>query len=280
MRRAILSGDSNGSMLKASRELKMGIRGTFMKRACVYGTLMLFAIAVFAGTSQAQMQMGNDVLLFSSVYRGVATPARYFYLDQAIIDYGPGTFSAAGSEESVRFFTVTGGEVKFTVGSMTDTYETGKSFSVPAGTIVKGYNESRTVKARVFVCSIVPPRGAGAVTVPGTSDSSPSPVRLYSSRLPVGPLPPIIDVVSAGHKYEPGFVTPPHVMNQVNEILHLEGATTYEYLDGAVETYGVGQASPMYMGRPGTMGNRSAAPSVWIVTNLVIPGTPLVSPLR
>jgi len=224
--------------------------------------------------------MGHDVVLFSSVFRGVATPARYFYLDQAVIDYGPGTFSAAGSEQSIRFFTVMEGEVKFTVGDKMDTYGAGKSFSVPAGTIVKGYNESRTVKARVFVCSIVPPGGAGAVTVPGTSDSSPSPMRLHSLRFPVGPLPPVIDVASAGHRYEPGFVTPPHVMNQVNEILQLEGTTIYEYLDGAVESYGAGQASPMYMGRPGTMANRSAAPSVWIVTNLAIPGTPLVSPLQ
>jgi hypothetical protein len=224
--------------------------------------------------------MGHDVLLFSSVFRGVATPARYFYLDQAIIDYGPGTFSAAGSEQSIRFFTVMEGAVKFTVGSKTDTYGgAGKSFSVPAGTIVQGSNESPTVKARVFVCSLVPPGGAGAVTVPGTSDSSASPVRLYSSRLPVGPLPPVIDVASAGHRYEPGFVTMPHVMNQVNYVLHLEGTTIYEYVDGAVETYGAGQTSPMYLGRPGTMGNRSMAPSVLIVTNLAIPGTPLVSPL-
>lgn len=251
-----------------------------MKTAFAYATLVLVALVAFPSASRAQMQMGHDVLLFSSVFRGVATPARYFYLDQAVIHYEPGTFSAGDSEQSTRFFTVMEGELTFTVGGKTDTYGAGKSFSVPTGIIVKGSNESRTVKARVFVCSIVPSRGAGAVTVPGTSDSSPPPVRLYSSRLPVGPLPPVIDVVSAGHKYEPGFVTPAHVMNQVNEILHLEGATTYEYLDGAVETYGPGQASPMYMDRPGTMGNRSAAPSVWIVTNLAIPGTPLFSPLH
>lgn len=253
-----------------------------MKTAFAYTTLLLFALVVFPSTSRAQMQMGqmgHDVLLFSSVFRGVATPARYFYLDQAIVDYEPGTFSAAGSEQSTRFFTVMEGELTFTVGGRPDTYGAGKSFSVPAGIVVKGSNEGRTAKARVFVCSIVP-SGAAAVMVSGTQDSPSSPVRLYSSRHPVGPLPTIIDVVSAGHKYEPGFVTPPHVMNQVNYVLHLEGTTTYEYLDGAVETYGSGQAAPMYMGRPGTMGNRSASASVLIVTNLAIPGTPLVSPLR
>ncbi len=254
-----------------------------MKTALAYLALLLSALIVSPSTSLAQMQMGqmgHDVLLFSSVFRGVATPARYFYLDQAVIDYGPGTFSAAGSEQSTRFFTVMEGELTFTAGRKTDTYGAGKSFSVPAGIVVKGSNEGRTVKARVFVCSLVPPRGAGAVTIPGTSDSSASPMQLYSSHVSVGPLPDIIDVVSNGHRYEPGFVTLPHIMNQVNYILHLEGATTYEYIDGAVETYGSGQVSPMYKDRPGTMGNRSAAPSVLIVTNLAIPGTPLYSPLR
>lgn len=254
-----------------------------MKTVFAYTTLVLFSLVASPATSRAQMQagpMGHDVLLFSSVFRGVATPAPYFYLDQAIIDYGPRTLSAAGSEQSIRFFTVMEGELKVTIGGTTDTYGAGKSFSVPAGTIVKGSNESQTVKTRVFVASLVPPSGAGAVMVPGTRDSYPSPTRLYSSRHPVGPLPHIIDVVSNGHRYEPGFVTPPHVMNQINYILHLEGTTTYAYLDGAVETYGSGQASPMYMDRPGTMGNTSAAPSVLIVTNLAIPGTPLFSPLR
>jgi hypothetical protein len=68
-------------------------------------------------------------------------------------------------------------------------------------------------------------------------------------------------------------------MNQVNDILHLEGTTTYAYLDGGVESYGPGQSAPMYKDRPGTMGNVSAAPSVLIVTNLAVPGTPLYSPV-
>ena len=165
-------------------------------------------------------------------------------------------------------------------GHKTDTYGSGKNFSVPAGITVKGSNESQTVKARVFVSSLVPPRGVGAVTASGTRDSSPPPVRVYSARLPVGPLPSIIDVYQNGHRYEPGFMTPPHVMNEVHDILHLEGTNTYEYRDGGVETYGPGQASPMYVGRPGTMGNRGAEPSVWVITYLATPGKPLSSPLH
>lgn len=247
--------------------------------------LLAVCLALFAssGTIQAQMQMGqmgHDVLLFSSVFRGVATPAQYFYLDQAIIDYGPGIFSTADSEQSTRFFTVMEGELKFSVGAKTDTYGVGKNFSVPAGIVVKGSNESRTAKARMFVSSLVPPGGAGAIAASGSRASRSSPVRVYSSRLPVGPLPHIIDVYQNGHRYEPGFVTPPHVMSETHDILQLEGTNTYEYLDGGVETYGPGQASPMWVGRPGTMGNKSAAPSVFVLTYLAIPGKPLALPLH
>lgn len=251
-----------------------------MQRASVSGVIVMFALIAFTGTGQAQMQMqmGHDVLLFSSVFHRVVTPASYFYLEQTIIDYAPGAFSAAGSEQSSRFFTVMEGELKFTIGPKTDTYGPGKNFSAPAGIVVKGWNESRTVRARVFVSSLVPPIGPGAVTA--TRDSSRPPVRAYSSRLPVGPLPQIIDVYQNGHRYEPGFITMPHVMNEVHDILQLEGTNTYEYFDGTVETYGPGQASPMHVGRAGTMGNKSAAPSVWVITYLAVPGKPLSSPLH
>jgi quercetin dioxygenase-like cupin family protein len=251
-----------------------------MRRAFVYGALAVLALVTFTTTSQAQMQAGHDTLLFTSVFRGVATPAQYFYLDQAIVDYGPGAFSAAGSEQSIRFFTIMAGDLKFTIGRKTDMYGPGKNFVVSSGTVVRGSNESRTVKARVFVSSLVPPIGVDALTVPGTRDSSPPPARVYSSRFPVGPLPNTIDVYQVGHRYEPGFVTVPHVMNETHDILQLEGTNTYEYLDGAVETYGPGQASPMYVGRPGTMGNRGATPSVFVLTYVAIPGRPLFSPLH
>ena len=69
-------------------------------------------------------------------------------------------------------------------------------------------------------------------------------------------------------------------MNEVDDILQLEGTNIYEYRDGGVETYGHGQASPMWVGRPGTMGNKSAAPSVFVLTYVAVPGKPLASPLH
>ena len=120
-----------------------------MRKAFLCGTLVLLALAMSVGAVQAQAP--RQVLLFpSAVFRGVATPARYFYLAQVVVEYGPGTFSAAGSEQSVRFFTVMEGELTFTIGGKTDIYAAGKNFSVPAGIIVKGSNEDRTAKARVF----------------------------------------------------------------------------------------------------------------------------------
>jgi len=255
-----------------------------MQRTPVHPALVLFTLVALTGTSQAQMQMGpttgHDVLLFSSVFRGVATPGPYFYLDQAIVDYGPGAFSAAGSERSNRFFTVMEGTLKFTVGHETNAYGPGKFFSVPPGTIVRGFNESQTAKARAFISSLVPASGAAAAAVPGTRESLPPPVRAYASRLAVGPLPKIIDVYQNGHRYEPGFVTMPHVMNETHDILQLEGTNIYEYLDGGVETYGPGRASPMWVGRPGTMGNKTSAPSLWVITYVATPGKPLTSPLH
>lgn len=254
-----------------------------MKTVFAYIILALFVAATPPGTARAQMQpahTGHDVLLFLSVFRGLALPLRYVYLDQAITDYGPGAFSPAVSEQSIRFVTVMEGQLKFTVGRKTDSYGPGKSFSVPPEILLRGSNESRTVKARLFISAVVPPIGADAVTAPGTRNASPAPVSVCTSRFPVGPLPSIIDVYQVGHVYEPGFVTPPHIMNEVHDILQLEGVNTYEYLDGTVEHYGPCQASPMYVGRPGTMGNTGAAPSVFVLTYLATPGKPLFSPVH
>ena len=249
-----------------------------MKRALVCGTLALFALVASLGISQAQTPTGHDVRLFSSAFPGVATPARYFSLAQALVEYGPGTFSVAGSEQSIRFFTVIEGELQFTIGGKTDVYGVGKFFSAPAGVVVKGSNEGRTALARVFVSSLVPARGEGAVTVPGSRESSPPPVRLCTTSVKVGPLPSIVDVTQVGHRYEPGFVTPFHIMNQLHYILQVEGTNFYEYVDGAVETYGPCQVAQMYVHRPGIMGNRTSAPSVWVITTLGIPGQPGVLP--
>jgi quercetin dioxygenase-like cupin family protein len=249
-----------------------------MKRAFVCGTLALFALVTSLGISQAQTPVGHDVRLFSSVFPGVATPARYFSLAQAVVEYGPGAFSVSGSEQSIRFFTVMEGDLQFTIGSKTDIYGGGKGFLVPAGVIVKGSNEGRTARARVYVSSLVPARGEGAVTVPGSRESSPPPARLCSTSVAVGPLPSVIDVIQVGHRYEPGFVTRSHIMNQLHYILQVEGTNFYEYVDGAAETYGPCQVAQMYVHRPGTMGNRSSAPSVWLITTLAIPGQPEVLP--
>jgi hypothetical protein len=63
-------------------------------------------------------------------------------------------------------------------------------------------------------------------------------------------------------------------------LVNLEGVNTYKYLDGTVEHYGPGQASPMYVGRPGTMGNTGAVPSAFVLTYLANPGRPLFSPVH
>lgn len=246
------------------------------RKTLIGGFLVLLALATSLGTAQGQA--ARFVPLFpTAAFRAVPTPGQYFYLAQAVIEYGPGAFSAAGSEQSRRFVTVMEGELTFTVGGKTDVYAAGKNFSVPLGVIVKGTNEGRTTRARVFISSLVPASGESAVTVPGTGPSPSPPQVLYASRVPVGPLPSVIDVIQVGTRYDPGFVTARHIMNEAHAMLHLEGVTSYEYLDGYVETFGPGRGGQMYVGAPGVMANRTTAPTAFLMTWLATPGRPLAS---
>lgn len=247
------------------------------RKLLIGGVLAVVALGASLGTAQGQAP--RSVPLFpSAVFRGVSTPDRYFYLAQAVIEYGPGAFSSAASEQSRRFFTVMEGELRFTIGDKTDVYAAGKNFTVPPGVIAKGANESQTSRVRVFVSSLVPAGGEGVVTVAGTGPSSVPPRVVHSMRLPVGPLPGVIDVVQAGARYDPGFVTGRHIMNEEHAMLHLEGTTSYEYIGGKVETFGPGQGGQMYPGWAGVMANRTTSPTAFLMTWLATPGKPLTSP--
>lgn len=252
--------------------LRKRVRGGLIPAALV---LLLAGPVRVNGQGQAPRQLPLFPL---AAFRGVTAPSRYFYLSQAVVEYGPGAVSSVGMEQSTRFFTVIEGELTFTVGGKTDTFGAGKSFPVPPNVEARGSNEGRAARARVFISSLVPARGEGAVILTAANPSSGGPRTLYAARRPVGPLPAVIDVMQAGTRYEPGFVTPPHVMNETHAIMHLEGTTTYEYLDGAQDAFGPGQAGQMYVGRPGVMANRTAAPAVFLITWLVTPGKPLTSP--
>lgn len=248
-----------------------------MRTILIGAILALAALAASVGPIQAQAPRQTD-LFPPATFRGVATPARYFYLAQAVIDYGPGAFSAVGSEQSLRFFTVIEGELTVTIGGQQASYAAGKSFSVAPGVVVRGTNEGRGSRVRVFVSSLVPARGEAALTVPGTGPSSPAPSVVCASRRSMGPLPQVIDIIQWGRRYDPGFATPLHIMNEPHDILHLEGTTSYEYASGGAEAYGSCQRAEMYMGQPGRMANRTATPTIFFVTWLASPGKPLVSP--
>jgi quercetin dioxygenase-like cupin family protein len=252
--------------------MRATIRKGVISAACA---LLLGALGVQAVQAQAPRQLP---LFPSAVFRGVATPARYFRLDLAVVEYGPGAISSAASEQSTRFFTVIEGELTFTVGGKTETVGVGKNFSVLPGVVAMGSNAGRSTRARVYISSLIPARGEGAIMLAGAPPSAAVPKTLYSMRLPVGPLPAVIDVVQAGTKYEPGFVTGTHTMNEVHAILHLDGTTSYEYWDGMREAFAPGQGGQMYVGQPGAMANRTASPAAFLITWLVTPGKPLTSP--
>lgn len=237
----------------------------------------LIALLAAVTTGSVQAPAPRQLAIFpSAVFRGVATPARYFYLDMSVVEYALGAVLPAGSERAVRFVTVIEGEVTFTVGGKTETHGAGKGVSVAPGVALAGRNDGRAT-AQVMVSSLVP-AGSAAAAATAASSNPAAPKVLYTMRMPVGPLPEMIDVIQGGTRYEPGFATGLHVMNETHAILHLEGTTSYEYVDGARESFGPGRDGQMYVGRPGVMANRTAAPSTFLITWLVTPGRPLTSP--
>lgn len=250
------------------------MRATLRRVVVCCATVLL--LAGLATGVAAQAPPRQLPLFPPAVFRGVATPARYFYLAVALVEYVPGAVLTAGAERSTRFFTVIEGTLAFTVGGRTESHGVGRGFLAAPGVVVAGRNESGAV-ARVVVSSLVPASGEGATTL-AAGPRSAAPRVVSATRLPVGPLPEVIDVVQGGTRYEAGFATGMHVMNETHAILHLEGTTSYEYVDGLKEAFASGQGGQMYVGRPGLMANRTAAPSAWLITWLVTPGRPLTSP--
>lgn len=252
------------------------MKGCVLRRGTLTAALTASLGLVLIAPVVAQAPPRQLPLSPSVAFRGVATPARYFYLVRAVVEYLPGAALPAGSERSRRFFTVIEEEIAFTVGGQTNAYGVGRGFTVAPGIVVAGRNEGRTT-ARVMISSLVPAGGEGAIVLEG-STSAPSPRTVHAMRMPVGPLPEVIDVIQGGTRYEPGFVTGMHIMNETHAILHLDGTTSYEYVDGTREAFGPGRGGQMYVGRPGVMANRTSAPSIWLITWLVTPGKPLTSP--
>jgi quercetin dioxygenase-like cupin family protein len=201
-------------------------------------------------------------------------------LVQAVVEYAPGSFSAIESVPYDRYFTVMEGELTFTTGEKTNVYAAGKNFSVPSGILAKGSNEGRSLAGRVFVSGLVPAwANAGDVTrTPESRPSAVAPRTVHSVRLAVREIPGVINIVQTGSRYSPGYLTPAHTMNHPNGMVHLEGTTAYEYMDGGRESYTPGQGGQMYPHRPGAMANRTTTPAAFLLTYLQTPGTALTSP--
>jgi quercetin dioxygenase-like cupin family protein len=211
-------------------------------------------------------------------FQGVQTPARYFDLVQSVVDYDPGTFSARESVQYVRFFTVVEGTLTATIGDKTDAYGVGKYFSVPPGILAKLGNQG-SVKARVYISGLKPAWALQSVVEPGSAPSTPGPRVVSSTRHAMENVTQIVNVIQVGSRYDKGYTSPTHVMNQPHAIIHAEGTTAYEYFDGGKETYTAGQGAQMYVGRPGLMRNAGTDVSGFLLTWLQTPGAPLTTPM-
>jgi len=252
-----------------------------MQKATVLAMVLVFGAAMAVGTTEAQTPPSQSPLFPTATFTNVQPPARSFELVQAVVEYAPGSFSAIESVQYDRYFTVMEGELTFTIGEKTSAYSAGKNFSVPTGIMARGSNEGRSVAARVYVSGLVPAwADAGDVSrAPESRPSAVAPRTVHSVRLAVRDIPGLINIVQAGSRYSPGYLTPAHIMNHPNGMVHLEGTTAYEYIDGGRESYTPGQGGQMYPHRPGAMANRTTTPTAFLLTWLQTPGTPLTSPL-
>jgi quercetin dioxygenase-like cupin family protein len=241
----------------------------------------LMAVSTLA-VRPAAAQPASSPLFPSQMFSNITPPDRTFELVQFIIEYAPGAFSALNSSPSPRFVTVMSGEMSFTIGDRTAVYPAGTSLTIPSAILARGSNEGRTASARVFASILQPvwaQEGRGAVVVAGTEPPAANAPRAVSaSVLRVENIPDVINLVQGGARLDPGFAFPLHVMNHPHGILHLEGVTSYEYVDGGSESFSAGLGGLMHPGRPGTMANRGATPSAYVMTWLQTPGTPLSSP--
>ena len=58
------------------------------------------------------------------------------------------------------------------------------------------------------------------------------------------------------------------------------GTESFDYLDGASESYSAGQTAEMYVNRPGNMSNQGTVTAAYVITTVqYVPGTPGSGPV-
>lgn len=245
-------------------------RPPLVRRLLALAALALIA-ALPLGTVGAQAPAPKSTTFVSASYKGAATPGARFDLVQSVIDLGPGATFTVASTTAPHYLAVGEGALSVDIDGTAESVATGKGIAAPAGSKLAVTNASTTAKARLFVSSLLEPGAVASVHQPSASGVS----VMTTSRLTMSGAPAKVDITQVGFRYDVGYTTPNHIMNQPHLQTVTEGQCTYKYFDGLVETYGPGAQVEMYVGRPGNMGTAGPVKCAFFMTWVATPGEPL-----
>jgi quercetin dioxygenase-like cupin family protein len=245
-------------------------RPPFTKRLLLVAALAVLASVLPFSFASAQAPAPTGVSLGGAVFKGVTTPGPKFDVVQSLIDFSPGAKSPVITATTAQYLVAIEGDLTVDIDGKAETVAAGKGTAAPAGAKVTIANAS-TTKTRLFVSTLL---GVGAVA--DVHQLSSAGVTVFTtSRITMSGAPAIVDISLGGARYDVGYRTANHVMNQPHLLTLTEGLTGFSYFDGLKETYGPGAQAEMYVGRPGYMYNAGTVKSAFFQTWVATPGVPL-----
>ncbi len=222
---------------------------------------------------QAGAQAPASVTLLAQRFTGVTTPGSSFDLVQSVVDFGSGARSAEITSTVPHYVSAIEGDLEADIDGEPRTIAAGKGIAVPAGARVVITNPNTAGSARAFVTSLLPVAAVASIHhVSGLG------VTIFgTSRMTMSGGPASVDIVQSGARYDVGFKSGVHTMNQPHLMTHTEGVTGYTYLDGLAEAYRPPAQGQMYVGRAGYMHTVGSEKSSFLMTWVSAPGAPLTS---
>ena len=246
-------------------------RPPFTKRLLLGAALAVFAAVLPLGLAVAQAPA--QVSLLNVPFRGVTVPSGSFDLVQSVTDFNPGAKSPTITATAAYYLSVIEGELTVAVDGKPETVAAGKGVSAPASAKVTITNASTGTKARLFASTLL-----GVAAVDDVHQLSSVGVKVFANaRRTVQNAPPVVDVIQVATRYDPGFRSGNHTMNELHLFITLSGTTNFNYLDGGSDRGGPGLQMVMDEGRAGWMANTAQASSSFVLTWLGTPGKPLTS---
>ncbi len=243
----------------------------FMKRLLLVAALALIAVALPLGLAAAQAPA--QVTFANVPFRGVAAPASPFDLVESVIDFSPAAKSPTVAATAAYYLSVIEGELTIDVDGKPETVAVGKGVSAPARAKVTISNASTGTRGRLLVSTLL-----GVAAVDDVHQLSSVGVKVFATaRRTVKNVPPVVDVIQQAIRYDPGWRTGNHTMNELHLFITLSGTTDFGYLDGGLERFGPGLQAVMHEGHAGWMANNTQASSSFVNTWLGTPGKPLTS---